>query len=480
MLDPQRIGLNAASVGFLARTGQKVDWASFNQALQTDDSRVADVRAEMETPVDELHVMGGQRFGLEGNSNLKMSARQERQINGYPLRSFSAEAPSIILPDKYGGLPMYTRNQTEYKDFVSSFTAPLSGVLQNDTVLLGRQGYSVTNESASQPYKDVGFEHNMHKSKSAIDYNTAMINQRRWLQIQSREARQQKYGKEVQKRRGLGPKETGGIVFPADNSNRGMGDGVFIGADGRPMTQVQDEANGDQLAQAVLEIPQQRVEENSFLPGTNHLNPSVDKTTQFLPARRASNAIARQMLPNRNVDPEDLPILRQQAAEFIVRAVEHPLRQGFNRMLINSMLRSDQPRYRDLQGMEGADAESRANQIIMGEALRNRVSFGGGVIHTELGDMFDPLYSQRTRGFIPVGQASALREPLAPPILGTRRTPYSRTSAEDRALVNQAQAIHLPQTPVRTRPIISRERLRPTRTSPTMGGRGQRHNERRK
>jgi len=117
--------------------------------------------------------MGGQRFGLEGNTNLKTNARQERQINGYPLRSFSAHAPAIILPDKYGGLPMYTRNQTEYADFVSRYTAPLSAVLQNDTVLLGRQGYSVTNESASQPFKDVGFEHNMHKSKDAIDYNEA-------------------------------------------------------------------------------------------------------------------------------------------------------------------------------------------------------------------------------------------------------------------------------------------------------------------
>lgn len=185
MLDPQRTGLNAASVGFLVRTGQKVDWNSFNQALQTDDSRVADVRATMETPVDELHVMGGQRFGLEGNSNLKMNARQERQMNGYPLRSFSADAPVIILPDKYGGLPMYTRNQTEYSDFVSRYTAPLSTALQNDTVLLGRQGYSVTNESASHPYRDVGFEHNMHKSKDAIDYNEAAIKQRQWLQVRA-------------------------------------------------------------------------------------------------------------------------------------------------------------------------------------------------------------------------------------------------------------------------------------------------------
>jgi len=243
MLDPQRIGLNAQSVGFLARTGQSVDWTSFKQALQTDDSRVADVRATVETPVDELHVMGGQRFGLEGNTNLKTNARQERQINGYPLRSFSAHAPAIILPDKYGGLPMYTRDQTEYTDFVSRYTAPLSAALQNDTVLLGRQGYSVTNESASQPFKDVGFEHNMHKSKDAIDYNEAVIQQRQWLQRQSQIARKQKYGDAVNRRRS------------SAESLRGVKnavDGIFISADGAPMTQVASDSLGDMSYDAYI------------------------------------------------------------------------------------------------------------------------------------------------------------------------------------------------------------------------------------
>lgn len=235
MLDPQRIGLNAESVGFLTRTKQKVDWDSFKQALQTDDSRVAEVRAEKETPVDELHVMGGQRFGMEGNANLKINARQERQMNGYPLRSFSADAPSIILPDKYGGLPLYTANQVEYRDFVSSYTAPLSAVLENDTILLGREGYSVTNESASQPFQDVGFEHNLHKSKAAIDYNEMQMRQKQWLQHQSRAAKSKR----------------GSFVYAMRHESRGMGDGIFIGADGKPMTQVQDESGGDFAAGAM-------------------------------------------------------------------------------------------------------------------------------------------------------------------------------------------------------------------------------------
>lgn len=267
MLDPQRVGLNAASVGFLARTKQNVDWGSFNQALQTDDSRVADVRATVETPVDELHVMGGERFGLESNSNLKMNARQERQINGYPLRSFSAEAPAIILPDKYGGLPLYTRNQSEYSDFVSRYTAPLSYALQNDTVLLGRQGYAVTNESASQPFVDVGFEHNLHKSKDAIDYNEAAIRQRQWLQYQSHVAHKQKRGEKVTHMR------------MSSANGRGVKnsiDGIFIGADGRPMTQVNSDSLGDMAYGAYTQRtgfnPQ-----NAFLAGTNQLSASSDR-----------------------------------------------------------------------------------------------------------------------------------------------------------------------------------------------------------
>jgi hypothetical protein len=286
MLDPQRIGLNAASVGFLKRTGQNVDWGSFNQALQTDDSRVAEVRAQMETPVDELHVMGGQRFGLEGNTNLKTYARQQRQMNAYPLRSFSADAPSIILPDKYGGLPLYNRNQTEYKDFVSSYTAPLSMALQNDTILLGKQGYSVTNESASQPFKDVGFEHNLHKSRSAIDYNEALMRQKKWLELQSRQAK---------KRKGQ---------FAVNRESRGMGDGIFIGSNGVPMTTVDDEMREERFTDVTLDRPMSKADVASQvrgqygaenLPGTNQPSASTD-AYQTLNSGRASERIGREVM----------------------------------------------------------------------------------------------------------------------------------------------------------------------------------------
>ena len=98
MLDPQRIGLNAASTGFLTRRHEKVDWGSFRKQLQTDDGGCVNVRRIAETPVNEIHVMGGELKGLESNVNMLDRARQHRQMNAYPLRSFSADAPAIILP----------------------------------------------------------------------------------------------------------------------------------------------------------------------------------------------------------------------------------------------------------------------------------------------------------------------------------------------------------------------------------------------
>jgi hypothetical protein len=219
MLDPQRIGLNAASVGYLKRRRENVDWASFNKQLQTDDGGCINVRRTVETPVNEIHVMGGELKGLESNSNLLDRQRQYRQMNAYPLRSFSADAPAIILPEKYGGLPMYTRNQVEHEEYVSRFTEPMSAPLQRDTELLGRMGFSASNESASNPYRSLGFEMNMHKPKVAIDMNEAIIRQRRFLESSSR----------------LGQSRKHNILTS----------GIFISANGDPITEVEDAVDSD-------------------------------------------------------------------------------------------------------------------------------------------------------------------------------------------------------------------------------------------
>jgi hypothetical protein len=158
---------------------------------------------------------------LEGNVNLKEQERQERQMRGYPLRSFSANNPVIILPDKFGGLPLYTRNQTEYSDFCSSFTAPMSLPLQNDTILLGREGYSVSNDSASKPFEELGFEMNMHKSNVAIDYNEAIMQQRKYIM-----------GK--RERQGMNVGQVTGGSKSQPSTIRGSGLAVGIGARGQP------------------------------------------------------------------------------------------------------------------------------------------------------------------------------------------------------------------------------------------------------
>lgn len=234
MLDPERIGLNAQSVGYMMRRKEKVDWGSFKRQLQTDDGGCVNVRRQIETPVNEIHVMGGELKGLESNSNMLDRERQHRQMNAYPLRSFSADAPAIILPPKYGGLPMYTRNQVQYADYVSRFTEPMSAPLQRDTELLGSMGFTASNESASNPYRSTGFEHNMHKSQSAINMNEAIIRQRRFLEVQSKKAQSQK--RQVRT------------------------EGVFVSANGDPITEVEDIIDGDRATINAFQLHRARQE----------------------------------------------------------------------------------------------------------------------------------------------------------------------------------------------------------------------------
>jgi hypothetical protein len=163
--------------------------------------------------------MGGELKGLESNSNLLDRQRQSRQMNAYPLRSFSADAPAIILPEKYGGLPMYTRNQVEHEEYVSRFTEPMSAPLQRDTELLGRMGFSASNESATNPYRSLGFEMNMHKPQVAIDMNEAIIRQRKFLEASSK--------------------------IGQSNKHNLLSAGVFVSANGDPITEVEDAVDAD-------------------------------------------------------------------------------------------------------------------------------------------------------------------------------------------------------------------------------------------
>lgn len=178
MLDPSRYALDAQTVGFRKRTLQTVDWGAFNQALQTQTDCIKVRRELEETPVTELHVMGGQRFGLEGNVKTNELARQQRQMNGYVLRSFLSTGGPIILPPKKNdsvlGLPskfgqvQYTPNAVVGQQYVSSFTEPLNAPLENNTILLGRQGIEAKSNSISDPYKALQFQMGMQASQAEI------------------------------------------------------------------------------------------------------------------------------------------------------------------------------------------------------------------------------------------------------------------------------------------------------------------------
>lgn len=184
MLDPTRFALNAATVGFRKRMGLSVDWDSFHNAVQNQTDAI-NVRRELEmTKVTELHVMGGERYGLGGNEKTATADRQARQMNGYPLRSFLATGGAIVLPPKHGeglmatpmnmGLTQYTQYNGVVGNYVSSFTEPLNAPLDNNSILLGRAGLKAQSESASDPYKALQFQMNLHHSQAQIKENQAM------------------------------------------------------------------------------------------------------------------------------------------------------------------------------------------------------------------------------------------------------------------------------------------------------------------
>ena len=199
--------------------------------------------------------------------NLQMYARQQRQINGYPLRSFSANAPAVILPPKYGGFPQYTQNESERTDYVSRFTEPISAPLQQNTLLLSRQGYTVDNFSASDPFTPMGFEMNLHKSKDAIDANEYQHALKRYLERTENRRVAMSGGKS---------KRTKGAPI-------GINDGVFIGSDGRIMTQVasvNDSAFMTSNAFSNYQSKVNAIQQHQGPPAQN------DQTMQNLPSNR--------------------------------------------------------------------------------------------------------------------------------------------------------------------------------------------------
>lgn len=195
MLDPSRFSLDASTVGFRKRMGLSVPMDAFKNALQTQTESIKVRRELKETPITEIHVMGGQLYGIANDEKTKTYARQQRQINGYVLRSFQANGGPIILPPKHGeglmatpmnvGLTQYGGYNSVVGSYVSSFTEPLEAPLDNNTILLGRAGIAAQNESASNPYKKLQFMLNMQSTQAQINDNQAAFLESRQYNKQS-------------------------------------------------------------------------------------------------------------------------------------------------------------------------------------------------------------------------------------------------------------------------------------------------------
>ena len=229
MLDPRRIGLNAEIIGFQKRLHQDLDFTAIDQALQTDynnQNSAINVRRERDQAKNEIRVMGGQTSGFESNELLLTQERQQRQINGYPLRHFDSDNPAVLLPKKYGGFPLYNRNQVEYPELVSVFTEPMSAPLQRDTELLGRLGAVALSNDIKEPYAPEGFINPMSAPMDKLIQNENVFRQRKHLQHMSDvQSRNNRYG-------------AGG----------GRDSGIFINKDGHPTSNGSEIANDAMMA----------------------------------------------------------------------------------------------------------------------------------------------------------------------------------------------------------------------------------------
>jgi hypothetical protein len=147
MLDPNRFALNAETVGFRRRMKQPVNMEAFSRALQTETDTVKVRRELQETPISEVHTMGAQLYGFAGNAKSNEMERQQRQINGYPLREWQHGTGPIVLPVKRSesslalpmnqGLVQYTQYNATVGNYVSKFAEPnpdhVFGTVQDGT-----------------------------------------------------------------------------------------------------------------------------------------------------------------------------------------------------------------------------------------------------------------------------------------------------------------------------------------------------------
>jgi hypothetical protein len=115
---------------------------------------------------------------VAGNQKTNEMERQARQMNGYVLRSFLATGGPVVLPTKHGeGLMATPQNmgQTQYTqyngvmgNYVSSFTEPLNAPMDSGMIALSKLGIQARSESASNPFKFLQFQLNMHNTQEQI------------------------------------------------------------------------------------------------------------------------------------------------------------------------------------------------------------------------------------------------------------------------------------------------------------------------
>lgn len=224
-------------------------------------------------------------------------------------------------------------------------------------------------------------------------------------------------------------------------------DGIFISANGEPMTQVNSDALGDMAYDATIRTMAPR--ENPFLPGTNQVDPSSDQGAEYLPARMASSTIASEVLSNGfgagdsdpAIEARMLARRRQGKLSELVRGfqfhnVTYPLKNAF--------------------GMMRANVESKATRTVFSQSVKNQPGFIQSVENTELAITNAPLLQQINQN-VPVGNAQSFQSPDSRRA-GYRLNPYAEvTPPENRLLADlrrsrNASRQFYPQSPIPVSP----------------------------
>ena len=330
MLDPNRIALDASAVGFRVRTKQPVNWTSFNIALQNQTDTIKTRREVEETPISVLHIMGGQGAGYASNEVLGTRERQQRQMNGYRIRSFTKEDGPIIPPKHHSdsvmaipmnlGIPQYTKyNASAGEFYVSQFVEPLNAPLEQKSTLESLQNIHAVKNRYKDPdtFLKSKFHLNMDKSKDQIDANEKIF-----TDDENKAAQDKAAGRFTD--RALG----GALTHASNIRKRKSAFTNDYDADGAPVVVSQN--NNHQAGILVSQAANRTAIQNVAFSGNTIPGSANARGVMFNIAQQAASIVAQRKANAANVANPSTP---QGQVQMVAAQQSQSINSGYNQLL---------------------------------------------------------------------------------------------------------------------------------------------------